>query len=58
MCRQTTAIHTRDEILPPDYLCPRCCVLGHFEEYCPTSNDPEWPMKMKKGAVFCRFMIS
>lgn len=47
-------IHSRDEIPPPDYLCPRCYVRGHYEEYCPTQNDVNWMAKMKKWNVAVR----
>lgn len=49
--RTVVSEHSRDDIPPPDYLCQRCFVLGHFEEYCPTSNDPDWTSKMRKWGV-------
>ena len=43
-----TELHSPDEIPPLDYLCQRCLVSGHYEEYCPTQGYPLWPEKMKK----------
>lgn len=51
LCRQAGSVHTRDDIPPPGYVCDRCYVLGHYSEFCPTLNDPDWPSKMRKWAV-------
>lgn len=44
-------VHDPDVIPPPNYLCQRCWVSGHYEEYCPTRFDPSWPEKMQKWNV-------
>ncbi|KNB43057.1 hypothetical protein JH06_5230 [Blastocystis sp. subtype 4] len=52
--RNGEVVHGKDEIPPPEYLCSRCYVKGHFEENCPTLMDSDWLTKMRKW----NFMMS
>jgi hypothetical protein len=38
--------------MPPlNYVCFRCKKSGHYIQFCPTNNDPEYEMKSKTDAI-------
>jgi hypothetical protein len=45
------AMLTSNSMPPLNYVCFRCKKSGHYIQFCPTNNDPEYEMKSKTDAI-------